>query len=101
LSGRIFGSRNRSEAPEPAAAQPEAAVQDKIDPPPKIGGDQLIDSRIDSGVFSSDSETGNCAKKRKTPEVPKGRRKKNTGQIDDERQVEYQPSPEAVGHPAK
>lgn len=55
---REEGGVQRDDRQQGAAdrAQPEAAVDDQVDPAPVLGGDQLVDRGVDGRVLAADAE---------------------------------------------
>src|SRR5262249_60258420 len=82
-------------------ADPEGAVDDEIGPAAVARRYQLLDARIDGGVFAADAGAGEEAKQRKAREVPRQRGRRGGKEIDRERDEEQPLAPEPVGEPAE
>ena len=82
-------------------ADPEAAVDDEIGPAAHAGGYELLDGRVDRGVFAADAGAGEKAKQREAPEIPGQRGGRGGAEIDRKRDEEELLAPEPVGQPAE
>ena len=82
-------------------ADPEAAVDDEIGPAAHARGDQLLDGRVDRGVFAADARAGEEAEQREAPEIPRQRGRRGGDEIDRERDEEQLLAAEPVGQPAE
>ena len=51
-------------------AEPVAAIDDEVDASAEPRRHQLVDRRIDGGVFAADPGAGQGAEKREAPEIP-------------------------------
>jgi hypothetical protein len=82
-------------------AGPKTAVHDQVDSAAIFCRDQFVDRRVDGGILAPDTHSGQHAESRKTQEIPGERAKEHAGEIDDQRCIKHQPTPETVGHPAR
>src|ERR1700722_17759662 len=82
-------------------AKPEAAIDDEVDTPAVLRRNELVDRRIDRGVFPADAEPGDHPENREAPEIPCERTQQHAGQIDDQRDVEAQTPAMPIRDPAE
>jgi len=97
--GRIE-QHDRTERAE-RRADPERAVDDEIGPAAHARRDQLLNGRIDRGIFAPYAGTGQEAEKKKAPEIPRERRHGRRQQVDAEGDEEQLLAPEPVREPAE
>src|SRR6185312_17408657 len=82
-------------------ANPEAAVDDQVAPAAHTGGDQLLNRRVDRGIFAADAGSGDKAKEREAEEAPGKSGRSRRREIDRQRDEEQLLAPQPVGEPAK
>ncbi len=82
-------------------ADPEAAVDDEIGPAAVARRHQLLNGRIDGGVFAADAGAGEEAKQREARQIPRQRGRRGGEEIDRERDEEQPLAPEPIGEPAE
>ncbi|MDQ0935283.1 hypothetical protein QFZ49_005255 [Streptomyces turgidiscabies] len=81
-------------------ADPEAAVDDEVDPAAVERRDELVDRGVDGRVLASDAEAGEEAEREEPPRREGHRGQRGGGQIDRQGDHEQLLAAEAVGHPA-
>ena len=69
-------------------ANPKTSVDQKISPAAKACGNELLDGRVDGGVFAANAGTGEESKKDVAPRVPRQPRGSGGGEIDRKRNRE-------------
>ena len=82
-------------------ADPEAAVDDEIGPAAIARRHQLLDGRIDRGVFAADAGAGEETKQRVARDIPRQRGGGGRGEIDRERDEEQFLAADPIGEPAE
>ena len=82
-------------------ADPEAAVDDEVGPAAITRRHELLDGRIDGGVFPADAGAGEEAKQRETPQIPGQRGGRGGDEIDRKGDEEQPLASEPVGEPAE
>ena len=82
-------------------ADPEAAVDDEIGPAAIARRHQLLDGRIDGGVFAADPGAGQEPEQHEAPQIPRECGGGGGDQIDRKRDEEQPLAPEPVGEPAE
>src|SRR5262249_55720373 len=53
-----------------SGTHPEPAIDDEIGPAAIAGRDQLLDGRVDGGIFAADPRTGQKSEEHEAPEIP-------------------------------
>src|SRR5262245_38939817 len=82
-------------------AEPEAAVDHEVGPAAVARRHQLLDRRVDGGVFAADAGAGEKAEQREAPEIPRQRGRRGGDEIDRERDEEQPLATQPVGEPAE
>ena len=80
---------------------PEAAIDDEIGPAAIARRHQLLDGRVDRGVFAADAGAGEETKQRVARNVPGQSGRGGCRQIDCQRDEEQFLAPDAIGQPAE
>src|ERR1700724_3459427 len=79
---------DRARRPE-GGPDPKAAIDDEIGPAASITRrHELLDGRIDGGVFTADAGAGEESEERKTPKIPRQRGRRGGDEIDRKRDEE-------------
>jgi hypothetical protein len=76
--------------------EPEAAVDREIDPAALLGGDELVDRRVDRGVLAADARTGEEAEEHERPEAECEGGRDRGDQVEAEGDDEELASPQAI-----
>ena len=82
-------------------ADPEGAVDDEIRPSPNSGGNELLDGRVDRGIFTADAGTRDKAEQREAREIPRKRCGRGREKICRQRDEEQLLASEPIGQPAE
>jgi len=82
-------------------ADPEAAVDDEIGPSANSGGDELLDGRVDRGIFPADARAGEKAEQREAREIPRKGGGRGRKKVHRERDEEQLLASEPIGQPAE
>jgi hypothetical protein len=82
-------------------ADPEAAVDGQVDAAAHTRRDQLVDGRVDRGVFAADADAGDEAAQRKTGKAGGERGGDGGTHVDHQRQQEQALASQGIGQPAE
>ena len=83
------------------SADPEAAVDHQIGPAAVARRHQLLDRRIDRGIFAADAGAGEKPEQRVACEIPRQRGGRGGCEIERQRDEEQFLAPDPVGEPAE